>query len=314
VALFLTLLLLHFSTLQSTLLAFASSATFTHLLFASMPESFGLTGAWLAVLLLAGAWSLRMGNLPHRDAGWMLLLWIALAVLGVGITVTNLIPLGIVMAFTGYAGQRPTTRVFRDIVVACLVALIGNVVLLGLTVGPNFNPQMQKNMPVGIRGFVHPHPLRRIVLYPAAVSNAIAPPPPTLLVEPQGLTPYYFTLVRRPQFRSSDYWFRGAIWGLLILGTVGCLRTESHLRNLTFAVLAILVFNGVFHAWWGSEYILYSQHWQAGAVLLIAGSGRFFERSTKWSVIPLLLAAALLALHNGSILQGMLETWIWTSP
>jgi fucose 4-O-acetylase-like acetyltransferase len=60
----------------------------------------------------------------------------------------------------------------------------------------------------------------------------------------------------------------GTLCFLLMLG--GALRLRSlgkSWRMLGTASLAVLLYNGVFHAIWGSEYMLYSQHFQLAAPL-----------------------------------------------
>lgn len=313
-AIFLTLWLLRLSALESVVIATLSAATFSHLLFTSMPESFGLTGTWLALLLLAGAWTLRHRDVSKVRDRLMSGVWLALGIVGVGITLTNLVPFVLVLLCVESLRQPSKVLLFRRVLVACVVALIGNAVLLGVFVGPKFDPQNQKDMLVGIRGFIHRKPHRRIVRFPAAVSNAFAPPAPTFLVKPESRTPFYFTFEKPGRTVTHRRWIPGVVWAALLAGAWGGLRASPQLRSISSAALTILIFNAGFHAWWGSEYILYSQHWQAGMVLLLAGLVQLSEAGKKWLLLALALSAIFLAFYNAGIVLEMLNTWATRGP
>jgi hypothetical protein len=63
---------------------------------------------------------------------------------------------------------------------------------------------------------------------------------------------------------------------LLILGLVGLgswygWRADVRYRSLAIPAVLVLAYNGVLHTFWGTELILYSMHWHAALLMLLAG-------------------------------------------
>ena len=308
-ALFLTLGLTGLGIPAATLVALVASLSFSHLIFSSMPESFALSGAWLAVLLLAAAWAVRrrleVGSFDLKITGC----WSLIGVVGIAITTTNLIPLLIVAACVELHRRRSIVIVLRELVVIGLVALMGNALLLGLTVAPSFDADQQARTPVGIRGFVNSRPVNRLRRFPVAVADALAPPAPTFVSDPEGRVPFYFTLERFRHDARIAGLLRGLLWGALLVGAWYRLRGPSEDSALAWAALFILAFNALFHAFWGSELVLYSQHWHAATLYLLAGIALRSSRLERTGWVLLSLTTLFLAYHNQEIVRGLKADW-----
>jgi CHASE2 domain-containing sensor protein len=84
-------------------------------------------------------------------------------------------------------------------------------------------------------------------------------------------------------------------------------RVRPTLRTLARASFAVLLFNWVFHGFWGGEQFLYSQHWHISLLVLLGASVSAIEER-KWnSVIPLTIAVVGVAISNWIVLSKTLQ-------
>jgi hypothetical protein len=122
----------------------------------------------------------------------------------------------------------------------------------------------------------------------AAIPNSIAPPSPSVVAghpRPPGRYRISFTL--EP---ARDAGRIAAVWIPLLIGGWLGLRSKSPvLRAVCLGSVAILLYNLLFHAVWGREWFLYSQHWLAPAVFLMVAA---LHHAGRWR-FPAWLAASI---------------------
>lgn len=303
-----TFLLLDFSPLRSLLLAVLSGVSFSQAIFGSIPEHWALSGLVLAATFWLAADLVRRGG----QIRW--LPWALVGALAFGITVTNLVL--VVLVFTvALLVARPgllaaTTagiRLSLFSTASAILYFLGAAAVSGVS---------QRQTPAALGRWVGRHTgghfLEQLQRFPSAVANSIAPPKVDTAPNSTGLrvlgesNEFQFTLETSPGVASLQN-----IPGMLLLvavvtGAVSGIRASRSQRALALAAIAVLVFNGVFHAHFGSELFLYSQHYQLAVVVLL--SGLMTGGGRRASVGTVVVAATVLAVavNTGLRVDAML--------
>lgn len=266
--------------------------SFSQMVFGSIPEHFALSGVGLSLVLLCGL------ALPTRNrGGWPR--WLAIGVFTSGVTITQIIPTCLMFAACCRCGGRGVWETVRS------TALLGGLsVVLAVSIGGLFNvldARPPALSPVAEAAhyaqFLPSRPLGHAFDAIAALPNSIAPPTARVVTQDRvgsGHSTITFTLesVRHPGRIA-------AVWMLFLIGVWLGLRSEAPVqRGLCLGSVAIVVYNCVLHALWGNEWFLYSQHWLAPMVFLMAAplrhAGRY--RLTVWGAAS--IALTLIASSN----------------
>jgi hypothetical protein len=148
-----------------------------------------------------------------------------------------------------------------------------------------------------------PAPLLR---FAPAVANTIAPARPKVLERRSQRAmrfPFQLGLGNRPSLAGAA--------GVLVpaLGFVGWLIAGGgRSRHLALAAAAVVAWNGLFHAFWGDDYFLYSQHWHAALVVMTAGVLAIEARRSTARTIAFAAFVALVAASNFARFGWMLDT------
>lgn len=265
----------------------------SRIVFGSMPESFPLSGFalaclfWLAVSALKPAGRLR---LP---------LWILCGVFATGVTLTNLVPFGILLfavylTLTGAlfpAIWRTGTAVMM-VVVFSFALWLSFYTAIHLTLGSEIDQVSRASATAGDANssdtgrslvgivaseqkFLHGRPLQKILHFPLALADTFAPPatpravPYHAPVPTSGGPGIMFTYENAQ--RSLPFFLLGiAAIALMSAGAWSYINSERW-RPMALGCIGILLFNILLHAVYGDELFLYSQHWQVVCVVLMAG-------------------------------------------
>jgi len=127
-------------------------------------------------------------------------------------------------------------------------------------------------------------PIQKFSESPSAVANAIAPPSVRVVENALGRAnkdgyEFMFTLQGIPGLFSGEDALGLIVILLMIAGCVRYLIANRTFQILAICSLLVLAFNLIFHAIWGVEYFLYSQHWYFSSLICLSGSmlvkGRF---------------------------------------
>jgi len=243
--------------------AILHQVTFSQMMFGSIPDHFVLGGLGLSLVLLCGL------VLPTRNrVGWPH--WLAVGVFTSGVTITQIIPTCLMFAACCRCGGRGVRETVRA------TALLGGLsVALAVSIGGLFSVLDARPSPLSpvaeaahYAQFFPSHPLGHAFDAIAALPNSIAPPPARVVPDERygGRYRIRFTL---ESVRHPGRIF--AVWMLLLVGAWLGLRSDAPVqRALTLGSVAIGLYNLMLHAQWGSEWFLYSQHWLAPMVFLLA--------------------------------------------
>lgn len=252
---------------QSLLLGGVLAASFSQLLFSSVPDHFALGGLTLALALWLFSDSLAGG--PPRRAAWLAVAWLA-----AGITLTNLIPVaGLhLLALWRRAGA---TRALRDTVVLGLVAVLGtyaSALVLNLGYGLHGYEIL---LPKDGAGPIKTDPAGTLLGFPLRVLQSFAPAGYEVVANPLSLRePHHYAVqfdLARQILPSAAGWLLG---GLVLACAVLRWRQGGTQPVLLLGLAGVVLFNGLLHARIGSDYFLYSSHWMAATVMLLALPGQ----------------------------------------
>jgi len=295
---------LGFSLSHAALLTVATQASFSQMVFGSIPDHFVIGGFCIAAGTLLAAELTRDGGRPR----W--LSWNALGILTLGITSANIVWLGTYFSLP-HLYLRRNWRLYAKHVV--LWALLVLTVTFGIAeFGRHLYGQAAPSwsFPEAERydEDIDSHGLQRLVQVPTALANTFCPPRlgTTGLDKPQ-MAPqrrqYRFTVEGRTGWAAVII-----VNALLLLGTAGWLSQGGPFRILASACLIVLVGNLVVTSYFGNEFFVFSQHWIVPAIVLMAGVLRFPQISRRPLCWTLFIVTALMAVHNLLLLKDLHAT------
>ena len=272
--------------------AILHQVTFSQMMFGSIPESFVLSGLGLSLVLLCGL------VLPTSDrVAWPR--WLAVGVFTTGVTITQIIPTCLMFAACCRCGGRGVRETARA------TALLGGLsVALALSISslltfPNAgsSPLTPAAQAAHYAKFFPSRPLEHAFGMIAALPNSIAPPPARVVHNRRDESNRYQIRFTLESVSHPGTIF--AVWMLFLVGLWLGLRSDAPVqRALCLGSVAIVLYNCLFHALWGYEWFLYSQHWLTPMVFLMAAplrcAGRY--RLPVWGAT--LIALTLIAANN----------------
>lgn len=241
---------------QAALASVLLAASFSQLVFGVVPESYALSGLWLALL-----WRLAVGQgLPRRgiDPAWALL-----ALLLAGTTITNACIFALVYGgWLWHHGHSPARALLKAGGTAALALLLCALALFAVLQFGGFD-QGSEGGSRWLQSHAALQPYRWLAnginVLCAFVSGVVALGPE--------MEAGHFSLVRG---LDDAPLMLGSLLLLAILAwrcwPVWRQRPD---RWLAGPLLAVLAFNGLLHTAFGYQMLLYSQHWQAPLALLL---------------------------------------------
>ncbi len=269
VATLILFLRLGFSRPAAFLLSLFGACTFSQIIFGSIPDHFVLSGVFLTCALILAADLLQRQGTINWPA-WLFVGWLTAS-----ITISNLAIIGLLFWGALRCCRRPgATRKAAFLLLSVSLLTFASHLLLNL--GYDAEPQRSKNAVVWSIHFLRPDTIANFLRFPTALADSIASPEPEVtniryLFPPDSRYAFQFTLADTPAVFTAGNILGSAIFLLLLAGAIGHFKTGGTRRGLLWCTLAVIAFNALFHAAWGNEYFLYSQHWLPGAVFLAAG-------------------------------------------
>jgi hypothetical protein len=154
--------------------------------------------------------------------------------------------------------------------------------------------------------------------FPAAVVDSYAAPTPGVkenTLKDGARYSLQFTLADPSPEPASllPHLAQALVAALILAGSVAGLRRawrgDALARAALLGAVGILLFNGILHAGWGSAYFLYSQHWLAAGIVLVALTGRGLPGRFRHALLLLCTATMLLsAAANYDAVMHMIGT------
>jgi hypothetical protein len=295
--------------LLATLLCTLSASGF---LFGAIPESFGLSGAvfaWIFHLVARVAARSR----PVAPATW-----VVAGTLAASITLTNLAPFGLAAAIAFHAQERDLRRaLLRATGIGAAALLATGLIFVVLTPLEGSSVAREAAAVEQAHEIMLPRSGAQAARYFGGLVDTLAPPLPNMLrgsfdppIRDARVVRFTFRHdlasiasddphVVRAECAPSRPW-RRALAAALVLGalTFALLRlrkTPPPFRIVAQAAFALLAFNALFHAFFGYEIFLYSQHWLVALILALAtgmvGNGGVARAGRVLFVALIVLAA-----------------------
>ena len=302
----------------ATLLTLLGCVSFSQVIFGSMPESFGLSGLAITLAYLVALQSEKASG-RVQDAKWL-----GVAVFGTGVTITNIVPLGL-LYWMGRRRSGSSAGTTLKQLAAVVVAAVAIVFTLRGTVnavsGVEAAPVTEREY---ISAFLVPDPGRHAMMFPSAVMNGLAPSKGIWALrnelweedrmrrggEVRGY-PYKFTM-QTPRVLSPRNLAGIALLALVTAAALRLRRIGHRAWPYCAASMVLLAFSWALHSIWGEEQFLYSQHWQFPLLVLIAGVFLAFDRVRRFHVPALAAAVLYVGITNAVAVRrivGVMETW-----
>ena len=300
-AVFLTLRLLGGSLLAAVIGALVEACAFSGLVFGSIPESYPLSGAMLALAFLLLAEAARAGGRVR------VLPWIVVASTAFGITATNLVLVGIPLFFAASHARGSRLRgAALTLALLLAAAAVGIVELLALNAAYGEHLPLRKIERTDT--FLAARPLDTLRSFPEAVVSTVLPDRPAVVTNEIGLRRDYpwklmFTTEGGPQGVVSRLLRGLVVAGFLLLGAHQLARLPGTGPPVLWAALGVLAFNLALHSFYrGPDLLLYSMHWHAALAVVIGASALAPRRAA------VALLAAAVAFNSATVLLWMLRT------
>ncbi len=284
----------------ASLLALLYLASFSALVFGSIPESYCLSALAFAILFLVATRAARvLGTAPELHdtpppARWPV--WVAIGTVASSITISNIVPFACV-AFV-VRGLRASLRGalgWSTAVSAAALAITAagyGVGALAVRDAPPFRP--------GVTGQVreeHPFDAETwLVGFPAALANTVIPPAPLKVPADPALhqaMPFSLTFHARVDELPGQWWRALLTVALLAVALVRVRFLARWQQAVIAAAVLVIAFNWVLHTFYGSELFLYSQHWVVPLFVVFAALVGEAGRTTR---VARTLAAALVVI------------------
>jgi len=306
-AVFFLFLLLGLGITQSTLLSLLSIATFSQLVFGSIPEGFALSGLLIAAAYLLAAYSMR----ANYQKLWP---WIVIGILTTGITVTNLVIIVILFGAAQLYNRVRVDKVLLKTVLVVAAVVIPTAVLPQIVKGTYHLREVSftGGSEYTKRWMKLPRTVDRALETPVTWAHTFAAPAPetaknTRAIAERSKYHFRFTLLPPRVYDCRDP--LTFLLLLLLLAGVASYRYAPRIAKWTCgASVAIVAFNWALHSVWGVELFLYSQHWQLSLLVLLAGplfaDKPMVRKIAVYAVIALILAVIV---QNGATASAILS-------
>lgn len=298
-----TLLTMGVKLTGAVLCAIGFGASFSLLVFGSIPEHYGVSNllACMALLLCATVAAGRSSRL--LDA-----LWWPLGIAATGVTITNVM----IPACCYFTNRYDATKNIRTSVLATTkyTAGVGVVTLILALVAAAASGEIDRWLPRAMGGSGSEAmllgylatPVERVARMPKAAADAIVPG--TLTLASSGSSDRTEMPVPRISLETGAT-FLGTplvVMLLLVAGIAGHHQADRRLGPPVAAALAILAGNIALHSVFGKEHFVYSPHWIACLWLVLAGVWRSrYWREPYGSAVAVVAIALVAYLNYGTL-------------
>lgn len=294
--------------LRAVAAAILNAVLFPSVIFGALRESYGMTACAFAALFYLVCRESAGKRVPSAA-------WLATGTALAGVTLTNLVPFAIVF---GLVQRRRTGHVWRAAgrTVAIAAAAIGTTAALAVTVGLAYGALDDfRSGPVRQRVEIHvsafrpgtesfvSYTIRQVrkvvpratVAVPAAFGHTIVPARATVrdVADPAGTVASSSSVEARVEISYEPLTWATLVALTSLAGAAWCVwRMPGGARLPYQAAGALIAYNWIFHAVFGTELFLYATHWSLGIAVLLWG---WLDERAPYSNVRRAVAAALFA-------------------
>lgn len=306
---FLAALRMGVSGARAMALALILAASFSLVLFGSVPDHLALGGMTIALAAVAYVNALA----GRQCAVW---LWYMLGWLAASITVTNVMPVAMFYGASLIAVRESWSRAVGKASLLLFLALataFGSALLLNAAYGIH---GLDVFMPRAGVGPIKDFPLQNLMDFPWRVLQSFAPSEYRII--PNGMSsnePHQYIIQFSMENLSIGQGGHALALVLLLLIALAFFQTwrkGSTPRQFMVTMCLAVAFHGVLHARFGSDIFLYSAHWLFPTVLLLADGwgGEDVEADKRWQrfyTVALWIFALLLAINSAHLVRSMVS-------
>lgn len=277
------------------------TVSFSTRLFASIPESYLITGTLVVLILWMGVRALSGHHL--RPAAWL----VALFLLG-GVATLSL-SVGAVILFVAlrahHRGARALLLTAALVVGAFTLNALAYQISRAVYSAPPFHPRATEHLDDGW----NPGAARIAYDYPRGLANAYLPPSPGTREEyhTENHHTHVLTFERgNPGVAAADA--RTVIFlGILVLCIAAGRRLPPGRRAPHGIAVTILALGALLHGVFGRELVLYAQHWKIAVLVLVAGLYHLPApgRTMAWRGLVALVLA--MTVNNALVMRDILR-------
>ena len=297
----------------AVLLTALFAVSFSGVVFGSVPESYCLSGLALAGLFWLAARTARdpAGRAAHA---WT---WIAGGAVLAGITISNIVPFGLVALTVRRARGHLVPRIRWAAVVSTIALAI---TAAGYAIGAMLAPHAPAFTPRATGQIIESHPFdawSALVEFPDAVGNALVPPVPLKApADPALRQEMRFTLTYHTpgSLRPGQLWRSALVLGLLLLAALRARGMEPYQRTVVIAAGLVLAFNWALHSVYGSELFLYSQHWEVAILVVLSALAAPLGNHRRLAQGALAALVVLAAWNTAHVWQRVLRMLVAGEP
>jgi hypothetical protein len=279
-----------------------STFSFSQMIFGSIPECFAINGFFITLTYISSFFLFR-----SKNVNWFL--WIPLGVFGIGLTLTNVVPLVILFATAlfhsttevNHIAKKTFVLVVASVVICFSISAAGQLVR-GKPLATTKKLQSTQDF---TRNFFDQNILEKILRYPAALAASITPGRVDVIEDPdmreygpgEGGKYYHRFIINYSYSVVPTLLVTCAVILLILGGAVSVWQHGGVARTLALAGFLIIFYNWVFHSFWGNEFFLYSQHWMSSLMIVI--SGVFFSKfAARVSFLTVMAAFLMMVILN----------------
>lgn len=303
---FLIMQALGFTRGQSFMISALYVASFSQLIFGSVPEHFTFSSLAIAVGFL------MMINMLRVRGGDTRVGWVALGVVATGITITNIFPLSI-LRFGSLFGIGHTFRSAALRTVTTGMAAVSITFASAWALNHVYSgTEPAQDAKTFTQMYLAENPLGRFKSFPTAMVNTLLSTRPDLrdnipAIEHNHKYGFQFTFRNQSGIFSSNRVAGTFLFVACVVGTILLIIRPGPTRMLGVAALGIVVYNWLFHSIWGAEQFLYAPHWLVALLILISGIFQVPQRLLPVSWLVFVTIVGGVALTNYTNIQYMLS-------
>jgi hypothetical protein len=245
----------------------------------------------------------------RRNGGISILVWIALGMVAVGITLTNVAPCVVLLVAALHRRREPWPRIAAITTSAAVLMLAVNVASLFARAEVKGYPGLGADVSRTTH-WIHSPTGHGTAEVAWSMAHTFVAPMPAIVsdTEPEPSNPDYdFHFLYPATFEHGlASWWRALVTLLMLgLGAAGYLcRREA--RALLLPAALIIGGNFLLHVFYGHYYFLYGLHWQFSMVWVMAGIAFLPGRARQFATGALTLFLLITAANSWILMRALL--------